>query len=124
MFLNIISSNKISIINRHSNMIKKLLNRIFKRKGPLDFYFEKFSAGDGLSFETAVKIKSQNSMQGISDEYLFVNTFYGKKDEDWFLESQALVCQNDIDYDLLKIKLKDGKILDLHFDISNFFGKF
>lgn len=63
-------------------------------------------------------------MQGISDEYLFVNTFYGKKDEDWFLESQALVCQNDIDYDLLKIKLKDGKILDLHFDISNFFGKF
>ncbi|MFZ1322287.1 MAG: hypothetical protein WAT71_12095 [Ignavibacteria bacterium] len=105
-------------------MIKKFLNRIFKRKGPYDFYFEKFSNGDGLSFENAVKIQSQNSMQGISDEYLFINTFYGKREIDWFLEGQSLVSHNDINYDVLKIKLKDGKILDIHFDISNFFGKF
>lgn len=68
---------------------------------------------DGSCFEKAIIAKS------ISDEYEWLRKYY----PGYQFIQQSLVFENDKPYDILKIKTAEGAIIEVHFDISKFFGK-
>jgi hypothetical protein len=83
-----------------------------------------YSGGDGSSMEKAVQIIGvQNSMQGIQAEYQYLSEKFGVRGTDWQLKMQFLMEDKGKSYDMMKISLKDGRELDVFFDISEFFGK-
>lgn len=75
---------------------------------------------DGLSFETAVVVQAKTEGAGEDEEYAWIAQHYpGYK-----TDRQALNNQGNHNYDIISITTKDGKKLDLYFEISNFLGKF
>ncbi len=81
----------------------------------------RYEGGDGSSVEKAVIIKgAKDSQAGIGAEYSYLKkTFPGYK-----LRQQSLQGKGGKKYDVLAITTKEGKDLDVFFDISDFFGKF
>jgi hypothetical protein len=81
--------------------------------------------GDGLSFETSIWIKNaKNSMDGIPTEYAYLNSKYGKRDEGYLFQGQALKNEKGRYYDILTIKtLPDSTEMKIYFDIHDFFIK-
>jgi len=79
-----------------------------------------YEGGDGSSFEKAVIIKGATEETGVHEEYEWVAKHY----PDYKRRKQSLSSQNGKRYDVLGITTKDGKDLDVYFDISDFFGKF
>ncbi len=75
---------------------------------------------DGSSFEKAIVIKHDNSKEGINAEYEWLRKNY----PDYKFMSQSLIFHNDKPFDVLSIITNDGIEKDIHFDISNFFGKY
>ncbi len=78
------------------------------------------STDDGLSFPTAIVITEKTSTKGIPAEYKWIKEHYS----DYQVERQSLRFQNNKPYDVITIAFPDGRKLDLHFDISNFYGRF
>ena len=69
--------------------------------------------GDGMSFESAIVVNS------VPEEYQYLrNRYPGYK----FI-MQSLINHEGKYYDVLKIKTAEGEELEIHFDISSFFGK-
>jgi len=68
---------------------------------------------DGLTFETAVIVKS------INEEYSWVREHYPGSQ----MQMQALVFQGKTPYDVLTFRLADGTTQKFHFDISKFYGR-
>ena len=94
--------------------------------GFLDFFKPKkqensYSIGDGGSVENAVMINTSGSQDGIAAEIDFITKNFGKKNEDWTLESQSAIHLDGKYYDLLTVKLKDGQIRSFYFDITKFY---
>ena len=81
----------------------------------------RYEGGDGSSVEKAVIIKgAKESQAGIRAEYGYLKkAFPGYK-----LRQQSLQAKGGKKYDVLAITTKEGKDLDVFFDISDFFGKF
>ena len=84
---------------------------------------ELYLGGDGTSLEKAVKINAPTTSTGIAAEYEYVARIHGRIDEDWELELQALMDRDDKKYDVLYIRLREGRRLAYFFDITGFFGK-
>ena len=82
-----------------------------------------FSGGDGSSYEKAIIVKAKNSTDGIGAEYKYLDQKYGRRGVDWQMIQQSLSYKNNKPFDVLKIKYK-GKVLNIYFEISSFFGKF
>ena len=82
-----------------------------------------FSGGDGSSYEKAIIVKAKNSSEGIGAEYKYLDQKYGRRGIDWQMIQQYLSYNNKKPFDILKIKYK-GKVLNIYFEISSFFGKF
>lgn len=85
----------------------------------------------GESIETAIIIvDAVDHMDGIQAEYRYLEERYGKRGEDWDLVMQALLEYPPEEesggptkyYDRMTIEYPKGKITDLYFDISSFFG--
>jgi hypothetical protein len=75
--------------------------------------------GDGLSFETAVKITADNEGAGVAAEYEWLGAHYpGCK-----MIRQALATHEGKPFDILTIAAKTGEEMRIYFDISDFFGK-
>jgi hypothetical protein len=75
---------------------------------------------DGLTYETAIIIQQKDEMSGIGAEYAWLRQNYpGCR-----LKQQSLTSYNDKPYDIMTIFTSEGKVLDIYFDISNFFGKY
>ncbi len=75
---------------------------------------------DGLTYETAIIIQQKDEMSGIGAEYAWLRQNYpGCR-----LKQQSLASYNDKPYDIMTIFTSEGKVLDIYFDISNFFGKY
>lgn len=74
---------------------------------------------DGLSPETAMKVGS------VPSEYGHIAKVLGPREKNgWEMVSQALCRRDDGTwYDMLEIRLKDGKVRRFYFDIGDFFGK-
>jgi hypothetical protein len=75
---------------------------------------------DGSSFEKAIVIEERNSSKGIAAEYAWIKENY----PGCTMKKQALVQHKNKPYDVLTIVRSDGREKEIHFDVSNFFGKF
>jgi hypothetical protein len=83
------------------------------------------SRRDGLSLDTALVIRAENSWIGVGMEYDYVIARHGRMHEGWTLESQRLLHrdENGRSYDQLNIVLSDGRELSYFFDITDFYGR-
>ena len=74
---------------------------------------------DGSSFEKAIVIKASNEMDGIAQEYKWIEKHYpGYKKG-----SQSLVNHNGRAYDVLQFTDAQGVGHEVYFDITSFYGK-
>jgi hypothetical protein len=71
------------------------------------------SERDGSSFEKAIRAAS------VDAEYQWLAKHY----PGYRMRMQSLRMNNRKPFDVLSITTKDGKALDVYFDISSFFGK-
>ena len=74
---------------------------------------------DGLSFASAIVINEKREGPGVDAEYAWIKSHYSN----YVVKGQSLNHQGKKSYDIIHLKLSDGKNLDLHFDITKFFGK-
>ena len=82
-----------------------------------------YAGGSGDSREDAIVIKNAAThMAGVDAEYLYLQKRFGVRDYQWRLVSQMLL-KGEKPIDRLKIELTDGTTKDIHFDVSEFFGK-
>lgn len=78
------------------------------------------SANDGTSFENAIMINEKTETKGVAAEYAWLDAHYpGYK-----MKSQSLKMNKKRVYDVLSFKTRQGKDMDIYFDITEFFGKF
>jgi hypothetical protein len=85
-----------------------------------DFY----AGGDGSSIESAIIINITDRWMGVPAEYDYVQSLYGTRRKDWNLKKQTLHLHDSKYYDILEIELSNGENKTLHFDITNFYGKY
>lgn len=78
------------------------------------------SERDGSSFEKAIIVEKNNSMDGIAAEYAWIrNQYPGSKSL-----GQSLVFHKKKPFDIIKIITEEGIEKSIYFDISKFFGKY
>jgi len=84
-----------------------------------------FSENNGESVDDAIIIMNATGEEdGVGSEYYYLEKRFGKQEVDWELEMQSLVGgEDDRYYDKMDIKLTDGKMITVYFDITDFFGK-
>jgi len=82
---------------------------------------ELYSGGSGTSTEDAIIINTDNNSDGIKAEYGWIEIHYGKRDQSWKLGSQMLLSDNEKNYDLIKIELKNGNQKSIYFNIDKFY---
>src|SRR4029077_3365002 len=76
-----------------------------------------YTAGDGLTLETAVTIESASYPNLVRAEYDWLHEHYpGAK-----MKSQSLIRQDKKRYDKLTIDTGDGRAIQVWFDITQFF---
>lgn len=81
-------------------------------------------SGSGKSLDDPIVIEgAKNNFEGIRAEYMYIEEKYGRRNVDWRLLRQALLESNNKIYDKLAIELKSGDVVEIYFDITNFFGK-
>jgi hypothetical protein len=81
----------------------------------------KYEGGDGSSVEKAIVIKgAKNSEVGIKSEYAWL----AKNHPGYKMRQQSLKAKDGKRYDVLEITTKEGKDVEVYFDITEFFGKF
>jgi len=77
------------------------------------------SGGDGSSFENAIIISDCDNMQGIEQEFIEVRQRFGN----YRLVRQDLMEYNKKMFDKLEIEVENGQLIEVYFDITEFFGK-
>jgi len=83
-----------------------------------------YSDDDGMSIESAIKVlNANNSFDGVDAEYRYIEKKYGKKSIHWNFISQEIIRHNQRNYDLIVLSDKKGNIINLYFDITDFYGK-
>jgi hypothetical protein len=79
----------------------------------------RFAGGDGSSFAAAIVVHAPNNIAGVGAEYDYLKKrFPGHR-----FVSQALANRGGKVYDVMTIVTADGKKRVLHFDITQFFGR-
>lgn len=81
-------------------------------------------AGSGTSVDDPVVIEAETTIPGIRAEYAWLEQHFGKRDRDWTLVMRSHGPRGDRTIETMQIELKDGSKRTIHFDITNFFGKF
>jgi hypothetical protein len=80
----------------------------------------RYKGGNGSTKEQAIIILgAESELEGVDAEYEFIQRLYN----DFELESQTFIGEEDKKYDLLTIKLSDGSKKELWFDITDFYSK-
>jgi hypothetical protein len=77
---------------------------------------------NGESFEEAIVIQAQSSMDGVPKEYEWLEKRFGRQGQDWVMRSQALSGHANRVYDIIAIQLADGSDKQIYFDITDFMG--
>ena len=94
--------------------------KVKKRFGDDDFRLE---GGQGTSVEDAIVISDpKNPAVVIFVERIFLMEIFGEEDSDWFLDRQQLLFLDDKAYDIFTLKMPDGRIGKIYFDVTSFFG--
>jgi hypothetical protein len=80
-----------------------------------------FSGGDGSSIQQAVIIsQTAGEDTGVRAEYVWLHEHY----PGYRLQLQSLKSEGHKAYDVMMIRMADGKSLTIFFDITAFFGKY
>jgi hypothetical protein len=79
---------------------------------------------DGSSAERAIVINAVVTEIGIAEEYAYISRFCAEKTVEYKLDRQTQISKHGRDYDVLKIRLKDGSFQEFWFDITSFYGRF
>ncbi len=83
-----------------------------------------YKGGNGTSLKRAIKIVGARSeREGIMAEYFLVHRCFDIIEKNWILISQGLYHVGERYYDRLTLQDEDGKISEMWFDISDFFGQ-
>lgn len=89
------------------------------------FQMIQYSKNTGKSLAEAIRITGAAShYESVDAEYRYLAKHYGRKDRDYCIEEQHLICDNGRHYDILKIKMKDNKKISVFFDITESYNKF
>jgi len=81
------------------------------------------NGNSGVSKDTAIKfIGVTNEMEGVNEEYKYLESKFGKKGVDWKLDDQALMKDGNTSFDLIQVTLSGGEKKSVYFDITNFLG--
>ena len=79
---------------------------------------------NGLTKEKAVIILgAKDETEGVDAEYKWLEEKYGKVNVEWEMVDQTLIDEGDSQFDILKIKFKNGDFKTFWFDITDFYGK-
>ncbi len=78
---------------------------------------------DGSSAEKAVVINATSTVLGIWEEYAYIERVCGKKAVDYIVRKQMQISEIGREYDVYEIRMRDGSMRSLWFDITSFFGK-
>jgi hypothetical protein len=99
--------------------------------GLFDFFGKKnkdsviYKGGDGSSEKNAIIIITNSTLLGIPAEYEWLNKRFGEQEKDWSLLLRANGSRDDGKvFEFFDIKLADGTVYKIHFEISSFFGKY
>jgi len=79
-----------------------------------------YTGGDGSSFEKAVVIHGANELTGVDAEYDYLAQHY----PGYHRGKQSLSFHGKRHFDVLEFTTAGGKKRTIHFDITEFFGKF
>ncbi len=79
--------------------------------------------GVGGSLENPVKLEARDHMEGISAEYSYLEDMFGAYGRDWEILAQEIVCERNRYYDRMALRLSDGTVKVIYFDITGIFGK-
>ena len=83
-----------------------------------------YSNNTGSSIKDSIIISDvEDSHEGINAEYRYIEKKFGEKGLDWNLVKQILLSEEGEFYDQIIIQLKDGKNINIYFNITEFFGK-
>ena len=84
----------------------------------------KYTNGTGTNKRNAVKIiGAHGEFDGVDAEYRLLYLVFSIIKKDWMVLQQELYLDRDRAYDRLVIEDSDGKVGDIWFDISSFFGR-
>ncbi|GEM_PF-1359348 len=79
---------------------------------------------DGSSAEKAVIIHADSTITGVPEEYRYLKKVCGKIEEDFTIDLQMQIRQNESVFDLIYVTIKkDGSKRHFWFDITASFGK-
>ena len=79
-----------------------------------------YKGGNGSSKEKAIIILgAESELEGVDAEFEFIKHLYN----DFELDNQTFISEEDMKYDLLTIKLSDGTKKEVWFDITDFYGR-
>ena len=79
----------------------------------------------GSDSNHAIKIlEAKDHFDGIRAEYAYLMKKFGIMDVDWNLVIQMTTKENNKQFDVFLIALKDKSVLSLYFDVTDFFGKY
>ena len=83
-----------------------------------------YSKGNGTSKRSAIKIiGAKGEFDGVDAEYRFLYLIFSIINKDWTVLRQELYVEGGRAYDRLIIEDEDGRVGDIWFDISSFFGR-
>lgn len=78
-----------------------------------------YEGGDGSSVEAAVVVRgARGPDEGVAAEYAYIERIHGAIGRGWFWETQSLVQAGGRGYDQIVIRLADGTLRSLYFDVS------
>jgi len=84
----------------------------------------KYIEKSGASVDDAVVILDvQDNLEGISAEYVYLESKFGTYGKDWDVAMQEIVNVQNRYYDRMALKFSDGRKQVIYFDITHFFGK-
>jgi hypothetical protein len=84
-----------------------------------------YEGGSGDSTDSAIIIKGAYKMvDGTAAENAYLRSKYHEPGSDWQLVIQMILHKSIKTYHLMKIRLSDGTIKDIYFDVTEFFGKY
>ncbi len=80
--------------------------------------------GNGSSKEQAIIILGADSeIEGVDAEFLWLEEKYGEENIEWEMIDQTLLEYGDKQFDVLKIKFRNGDLEEFYFDITDYYGK-
>jgi len=88
---------------------------------------------DGLSFETAVALEAKTQVEGVAAQQAWIEkNLPGARpapppkvnsDEEIVSFGQEAIQHNGRLYSVVHLQMQDGKLRDVYFDITGYFGK-